>query len=185
MQKVLLESFEDQTMAFAKPDEGFEKGFAVGFAEGKEAAKAVQTVLQDEFVQCISDLEFKYEEARSEITRSLGPLLSILVEKIFPHCLTEGFADQIVAVIQQSLNENTATGFRLTINPAQNTAVIAALAKAAIEVDLTVDPALPPNAAWVRYDQDELYVDGDALLGDIHSILTTVEPIEKRTETHG
>lgn len=182
---MLLESFEDPMMDPTKPPEGFEQGYADGYAEGFAAARSEQATLRHELVQSIADLEFKYEEARGEITKSLGPLFSVLTEKLFPQLLTDGFADQIVMILQQAVSRGAASDFRLSVHPDQFDAVAASLTATSTNVTLSADASLPPNAAWVRHEQETMRVDFDQLLGEIRSVLSAVEPIKTRSDTHG
>lgn len=185
MQKVLLESFEDHMMDPARPPEGFEQGYAEGHAAGLAAAKSEQVTLQHELVQSISDLEFKYEEARGEITKSLGPLFSGLTEKLFPQLIADGFADQIAMILQQAVSQGATTGLSLSVHPDQYDAVAASLSATPINAALSADTSLSPNAAWVRHEQEILRVDFDQLLDEIRTILSAVDPIETRSDTHG
>ncbi|SIT89093.1 hypothetical protein SAMN05421665_2871 [Yoonia rosea] len=185
MQKVQLESFDDDTVQEAHTPEGYEQGFAEGYAEGLAAAKSVHATLQQEFVQNIADLEFKYQEVRGELTRSLGPLFDILCNKLFPHLVEEGFASQIAHILLQTAAQNPALEFTLAIHPEQYDAVTSALEASSINVALTSDPELTKNEAWVRCGQDAQHVDLDHMLNDIRLILSAVDFIEMRTTPHG
>ena len=182
---MLLESFEDHMTDPAKPPEGFEQGHAEGYAEGYAAARSEQATLQHALVQNIADLEFKYEEARGEIIKSLAPLFSMLTEKLFPQLLADGFADQIAMILQQVASQRATTGLCLSVHPDQYDAVSATLSATSTNAMLSVDASLPANAAWVRHEQGMLRVDFDALLDEIRTILSAVEPTETRNDTHG
>jgi flagellar biosynthesis/type III secretory pathway protein FliH len=185
MQKMQLESFDDDAPHAAPPPEGYEQGFAAGYAEAFAAAKAEQATLQQDLVQSIADLEFKYQEVRGEITRSLGPLFATLCEKLFPQLVEHGFASQIAHILTQAAAKNPESQFNLTVHPDQRDAVALALEATPVNVTLTTDPELRSNAAWVRYAQGALHVDLDQMLDDIRLILSAVDFIETRTETHG
>ena len=185
MQKMRLESFDEEAQHLPHPPEGYDKGFAEGYAEGIAAAKSEQSALQQELVQSIADLEFKYEEVRGELIRSLGPLFTALSERVFPHLIEEGLADQIAHVLLQAAIADPAAQFNLSVHPSQHQSVATALETAQLNVTLGSDPALTRNAAWVRYSQSAQYVDFDQMLADIRLILSTVNFIETRTEKHG
>lgn len=168
-----------------KPPEGFEQGFAEGYAAGLAATKSEQATLRQELVQNIADLEFKYEEARAEITNSLAPLFYVITEKLFPQLIADGFAGQIAMILQQTVAKGANTGVSLSVHPEQYDAVAASLSATQINATLSSDPSLPPNAAWVRHEQETMRVDFDQLLGEIRSVLSAVEPREKRSDSHG
>ena len=185
MQNLLLESFENLMKDPAKLPEGFEKGYEEGFAAGISAATSTQATLQQELVQSVADLEFKYEEARGEITKSLKPLFSVITEKLFPQLIADGFADQIAMILQQTISQGVTTGFNLSVNPKQRDAIAAALSEMTTTTALSVDPSLPMNAARLRYEQGASHVDFDQLLAEIRTILSAVDVIEPRSETYG
>lgn len=185
MQKMQLESFDDDAVQAVQSPEGYEQGFAEGFAEGLAAAKSEHATLQQEFVQNIADLEFKYQEVRGELTRSLGPLFNILCNKLFPHLVEEGFASQIAHILLQSTAQNPASQFTLVVHPDRCDAVTSALAANPFNVTLMADPELTRNAAWVRCGQDALHVDLDQMLDDIRLILSAADFLETRTTPHG
>ncbi|WP_133122553.1 FliH/SctL family protein [Yoonia maricola] len=181
----MLESFESETLLDQAPDEGFEKGFTQGHAAGLAAAAAGQEALTQELVQNIADLQFKYDEARGEITRAIGPLFAALAQKVFPQCVAEGFVDQIVALLHKTASRTAERSFTLRLHPQYQEAVSAALMTAGLDVNVSTDPALSPHAAWVAYDTGAAHIDCDQLLDDIKTILSSVDFIETRSETHG
>ena len=185
MTNVKLESFESDPELAEKADAGFAQGFVEGHAAGLAEAQATQTTLAHEFVQSVADLEFKYEEARSEITHAMGPLLSALANKVFPQCIADGFAEQIVALLLNAAAEHGGRRFALRVHPQHSDAVTAALATAAIDAHVVNAPTLQPHAAWIQHEAGALQVDCDQLLNDIKAILSSVDVIQPRSETHG
>ncbi len=185
MQRMQLESFDDDAVQVAHTPEGYEQGFAEGYAEGLAAAKSEKAALQQEFVQNIADLEFNYHEVRGELTRSLGPLFETLTHKLFPHLVETEFAGQIGHILMRTAAQNPALQFTLAIHPDQYDAVASALEASPINVTLTTDPELTKNEAWIRCGQDAQHVDLDQMLDDIRLILSAVDFIETRTTPHG
>ena len=172
MTNVKLESFESDPELAEKADAGFAQGFVEGHAAGLAEAQATQTTLAHEFVQSVADLEFKYEEARSEITHAMGPLFSAL-------------AEQIGALLLNAAAEPGGGRLALRVHPQHSDAVTAALATAAIDAHVVNAPTLQPHAAWIQHEAGALQVDCDQLLNDIKAILSSVDVIQPRSETHG
>ena len=185
MQKMMLESFEKDASHVNGPNPDFEAGFAEGHAAGLAAAKEEQTALARELTQNIADLKFKYDEARGEMTRALGPFFATIVDKVFPKCLSDGFAEQIVLTLEQAAAQAATSGLKLRLNPSQCDAVAAALSTTSINAELLADPALSSHAAWIEYGHQALHVDYDALIGEIRDIITSVNFIETRNAIHG
>lgn len=180
-----FESFDDDALQVAHAPEGYEQGFAEGYAEGLAAAKSEQTTLQQELVQNIADLEFKYQEVRGELTRSLAPLFDTLCRKLLPHLVEHGFAGQISQILMQAAAEHSASKFTLAIHPDQHDAVASALEASPINVMLMTDQELTRNEAWARWGQETLHVDLDQMLDDIRLILSAADFKETRTKPHG
>ncbi len=185
MQRILLESFETDTQKKQKPDEGYEKGFAEGYAAGLSAANSRQESLAHELVQTIADLEFKFDEARGEITQAMGPLFTALAEQVFPQCITDGFAEQIATLLQTTAAQSCPSDISLCIHPQQYDAITTALSATAISVAVTSDASLGLHAARIEHNKRTIQIDCDQLLDDIRNILSSVAFIETRNETHG
>ncbi|EBA13851.1 FliH/SctL family protein [Roseobacter sp. CCS2] len=185
MAQVKLESFESDSLLAEKPDEGFAQGFTEGHAAGLVAAQAAQATLTQEMVQSVADLQFKYEEARGEITQAMGPLLTTLAYKIFPQYIADGFADQIVTLLLDAATNDAAGQFTLRIHPDNHEAVSAAIASAPLDANVVADEAVQLNAAWIQYEAGTLHIDCDQLLADIKAIISSIDLIQPRSETHG
>lgn len=180
-----LESFdiasEDDSGIIAKHQESYDSGYAAGLLAAKENASA----LTDEFVQCLADLEFKYDEVRSEITQSLHPFLVALVETIFPQLAEKSFILQLSQLLTNAAIESSAIAFIIATNPDRTAAVAAALTSSSVNVTVSADPNLTPNAAWVRYANHEKLIDVDQLISEIGNILEAVEMPNTRNEANG
>lgn len=185
MQKIVFESFESDAELQDGADEGFERGFAEGYDAGLSAAKSEQTTLAKELVQNIADIAFKYDEARGELIRSMRPLFSALADKIFPQCISDGFTEQIVMILQKAGTGCPASAVTLCIHPAQHEALATALSSSPIDVALSPDPTLQPYTAVVQYDTGAIHIECDRLLDDIRAVLSSIDLIETRSETHG
>ena len=185
MGQVKLESFEDDALLAELPDEGFAQGFTEGHAAGLAAAKAEQAALAHELVQSIADLQFKYEEARGEMIRGMGPLFAALTEKVFPQCIAEDFADRVVALLLDKAAVHAGNGLTLRIHPQHKAAVTAACEAAEIDVAVVSDASLQPHAAWITHEAGAYHIDYDQLIDDIREILSSVDVIQPRSETHG
>lgn len=184
MQRVLLESFDVESDATERPSADYSRGFQEGLAAAEAATQELQATLEKELVQSISDLAFKYEEVRSEIIQSLGPLFSALAEKVFPQCLADGFADQIAALLATLAAQKTGAQFHLAVPPRHCAAVASAAANSDLEVTISEDETLGDLAALISYQEAEWHVDGDQLLRDIQSILTAAQNDETRRRSN-
>ena len=71
-QTVELESFDSAPSAPAGPSGDYQRGYEDGQEDATHAAQSGEAALQADLVQAVSDLEFTYEEARSEVMRALG-----------------------------------------------------------------------------------------------------------------
>lgn len=180
-----LESFEIASEAGNDPTAMHQESYADGYKAGLIAAKEDASVLNAELVQSLADLEFKYDEVRSEITQSLHPFLEALVENIFPQLAETSFILQLSQQLTNAANDSSTSAFILTVNPDMTAAIEAALNPSPINVAISADPNLTRNAAWVSYANHEQLIDVDQLIAEITSILAAIETPKTRNEANG
>lgn len=185
MQSILLESFDLDDDEPTGGDAAYQEGYAEGYTAGQTAAANAQQALEGALVQAIADIEFKYEEARGEITRSLAPLFQVLVERILPHCIANGFADQIVTSLTAVMGTAETGQATVFVHPSQRLSVEAALERFSIIASVSDDPMLGQHAAWVRHCDKEIHIDQDKVLADISAVLAAVHLSQTRTQSHG
>jgi flagellar biosynthesis/type III secretory pathway protein FliH len=180
-----LESFEDLEMAEHQANPAYEDGFAAGHAAGLQEAAEQQIALQTQVVQAIADYSFTYSEAKAEVTQSLAPLFSDIIDKILPHCVAAGFGVELSAMLQSALQSQLDGGLTLCVHPSQVDPVTSTLSDTVSAPAVIADPALSPHAACLRIGKATSYLDLDRLCDEISTVLSAVHFTSERMEPHG
>lgn len=185
MSPLSLESFEAALADDDSQSSGFNEGYQQGFDAGCAAAAADQAALSAALVQSINDINFTYAEARAQVLQSLGPLFETLIAQVLPHCVENGFADQLVGALAQGAAIDTNGAICIHVHPDQQDAVEAATADLPTEIDVLADPALGLHAAWIKRDATETKLDLDRMLVQITEVLCAIANPENRITSHG
>ncbi|MDX8352886.1 hypothetical protein [Cognatiyoonia sp. IB215182] len=179
-QLLALESFDDIEVADAVESGSFQDGYDEGHAAGLETARAEQAALTEECVQVLNAIDFTYVEARRQMLDALQPFLQDLAEKVLPHCVANGFASQIAALISDAVEQSAGAALTLHVHPAQRSAIAKAAETTAANIMVVSDPNLSPHAAWVENAGSEAFLDMDGLLASIAEILSAINITDDR-----
>ncbi|WP_373634926.1 hypothetical protein [Yoonia sp. SS1-5] len=184
-QVLSLESFEKALVVETGPNEDYAAGYAEGLAAGRAEAEADSAALASSFVQSVSDAEFTYAEASSQLLRSLRPLFQALSEKILPHCVDAGFASQLANTLSNGAAAEIGKPLSVHVSTDQYEAVLAALSGLPIQVDVKPDVSLPALTAWIGRDDAECLFDLSSITAEIDKMLGAIETEFERTIEHG
>lgn len=185
MQPLSLEAFDSAPIDVSTPDATQHESYAEGYAAGRAAVEAEQSSLTAELVQCIADLQFKYEEVSADVTQSFHPFLKLLVEKVLPFLAADTFAAQVAGYLASVADENRKGSLAVSVNPGQIEAMHTAFAGQADNVTVVADPTLDQHAAWIRHDKTETLIDIDQILHGLHDIISNLDLHNSRIENHG
>ncbi|MEM9787413.1 MAG: hypothetical protein AAF801_12990 [Pseudomonadota bacterium] len=184
-QLLSLESFDNPATEDQAQNATYQDGYDAGYAAGQSAARDEAAALSEECVQGINTLDFTYAEARKQVLDELAPLLRQIAQKVLPHCVATGFADQIASLLIDATENSIADAVVLHVHPSQKAAVTQAVQRTSANVDVQTDPKLSEHAAWVKHAGTEAHLDMDALLAAISDTLSALDHIDNRTNTHG
>ncbi len=184
-QTVELESFDSAPSAPAGPSGDYQRGYEDGQEDATHAAQSGEAALQADLVQAVSDLEFTYEEARSEVMRALGPFLETLISTILPHCVSNGFVSQIMSILRDAAAVDLVDAPTIMVHPSQQQAVAQALESWPANLSVGVDDSLNPYAAWLRLAPEETLLDLDHLMAEISTLIGAATIPNERQESHG
>lgn len=180
-----LESFDPDAPHIKRPDPAYLAGFAEGEAAGRAAAEAQQGALRSELVQAIADLNFTFSEAKQDITQSLRPLFDQVLSTLLPQFTAIGFGAEIAALVQSHLQHALDGELTLTLHPSQIDPVAAALADFPATPALVADNTISHHAAWISAGGTTTFLNIDALLAEVSTILSAIHNDDDRTDSHG
>ncbi len=180
-----LESFDDPEASASQETTIYQDGYDQGLADARKSQEADQSELTIGLVQAISDLEFKYVEARAEITASLAPMFEAVTQKVLPQCISHSFIMQITAILNGSTAQCASIPLKIAVHPSQKDAVALALKQSVSNAVITADDQLSNHAAWICHDREETHFDMDAVAKKIEVILSTISQLEERDNING
>jgi flagellar biosynthesis/type III secretory pathway protein FliH len=186
MRKFLaLEEFDTADDTDQSCDQTFQDGFTAGYLAGQSAAQSAAEQLTQELVQSLTDTAFTYQEARHDVITSLAAVLAAVAAQVLPHCVAQGFDQQIAQLIHQRITENSPVPMLVHVHPSQVAALRKAIMPIAATVQVTADASLTPHAAWIGQAGSELHLDMDQLLADISDILANLTDQPDRSVENG
>lgn len=180
-----LESFDQIESSLPEESTIYKDGYDQGVTDTHMLHEADQAKLAAELIQSISDLEFKYVEARAEITASLAPLFSTVIQKVLPACAKQGFIIQITALLCDSAALSVDTPLKIAVHPSQKNAVGSLLEEYGSRATISADEKLPHHAAWITHEREERHIDLDAVTQKIEMILSTIVQPHERNQKNG
>lgn len=184
-QLLSLESFDSQRVDDSAPTASYQDGYDEGYAAGLQAANAQAAALSEDCLHALNTIDFTYAEARRQTLDALTPFLHALAHKVLPHCVENGFADQIAQILVDAAEQQASEAVTLHVHPSQNAAIAQVAEKTAANVIIHADPDLGQHSAWIKHAGTEAHLDMDALLAAIAETLRAINYLEKREDAHG
>ena len=176
----LLESFDAREGPIHEarellPSSDWIDGHAQGLADGQAEAAAAQTALSAEIVQTLADLAFGYAEARTHILQGLKPLFAAMINRILPGLAEAAFATQLIRMLQDVAERDSALPAELSVNPARIDGLTALLPFAVgAPVVLVADPAIGIDQAVLRSGRAETALDVGAIIAGMQAALGAI-----------
>jgi flagellar biosynthesis/type III secretory pathway protein FliH len=185
---LILEPF-DAPPSLADPpkvSEDWLDGHAAGFAAAQASRDERETSLRNEAIQAIMDMDFTYAEARSQVLRSLVPLLDSLVTQFLPALSRQTTVPTIVDMIMSAAWEDSKAPMVVHLHPD----VLPSLQDAfpgspSFSVALLADETLSPGQAILLHREAETLLDLDGILARIKAIHTSVIVETTERSHHG
>jgi flagellar biosynthesis/type III secretory pathway protein FliH len=186
MMASFLESFADaDTLPAQAPSPDHAAAYAEGYAAAMDDIAATNDRLEAELVQTLSDMAFTYRAARQDVIDALEPLVQTLIQSVLPHCITNGFADQIAAAVLQDFTDQAGSAVRVNIHPDQLAPVRNATRQLAADVLIAADPHLSRHAAWIGSARGEVSFDMDRHLAAITALLANLSTQQQEVAQNG
>ncbi len=164
----------------------YEQGYAAGWEDAVRASEEENTRISAEFAHNLQDISFSFHEARSHVIRSLTPLISGLVEKIFPELIQNTLAERILQEIEPLASDAADRPIEIALAPQSLKTLEAILPeRLAHPFELREEPSLSPGQVWLRSASRERLIDLDSALEKIRNALQAVENANKEEIANG
>lgn len=176
-----LESFDGTGTDIAGTNLAYQAGFAAGFAEGQETAKAESDHLKHQVVQSLTGIVVTYQQARQDVMAALSGLMTELAETVLPHCVAQGFTSQIADLLLTRFMQPGSDLICVHVHPDNVDSLLATTAMLGDGIAVTADKTLALHAAWIRQAPYEIHVDMDQHLAHIGDLLSNIALEKQRT----
>lgn len=146
----------------------FETGYSAGWEDASSAANATETQAIASLSQSFEDMEFTYQEAMSQMTRSLEPLFSTLIETVLPATTESGFIRHITAQLSDMAQDQISQPALLVVPEGMAASMKPVLQREfSFPVQLVEESSLPPGQACLRVGAAEREIDCSGLVQEI------------------
>lgn len=166
--------------------QAYESGYHAGWEDAVAAASADQARISAELANNLQRLSFSYHEARSQVLRSIQPLLTELTTKLLPEVAGEAIAPVVLDVLMPLLDEVSEPVIQIVLNPASRLAVEHLLTQAAgLSVTIEEEPTLGEGQVYLRLGGEELRVDLDQATHEIIRAVHDFFDLAEKEDIHG
>lgn len=145
--------------------EAFEQGYKAGWDDAASAQSDDQNRVAADFAHNLQDLSFTYHEARSQILKSLEPLLKEMVAKVLPKLAYENLPQTIVDEVLSIAQNQSEMDIQIVISPS-NCSALEQLLEAQSDLNATIieEPSMADGLAYLRFADTEKHIDLDSIL---------------------
>lgn len=168
-------SLEEHTL------ESFEQGYKAGWDDAVEALKQDQKKISSGFSRSLQEMSFTLEEARTQVMKSVAPLLEEMVHKVLPRLSLEGLPQVIINQVKEIAEAHTHINVEIQISPANKQALEHLLgSNPALDVTIVTEPSLAEGLAVIRFAESELKIDLGGVIQNFETALTQLYPVNNR-----
>lgn len=147
---------------------GFETGYQAGWDDAVKAKSEETKNLSADFVRSVQDMSFTYNDAYSNLTAGIQPLLTRIITSVLPKVARESLSSLIVEQINQLMETQLDNVVELVV-PSQQKEVIEEFLEGKVPVPFFIseEPSLASGAVYLRVNQEEREINTDALLAEV------------------
>jgi flagellar assembly protein FliH len=161
-------------------------GHAAGFAAGQAVMERQQDRLREDVVQAVLDMNFTFAEARTQVLKSLAPLLDRVVSQLLPAMSRDVTVPRIVEMMLAAAQLDSRAPMAIHVHPTVLAGLHAAWpAGAATAVTLIPDPGLSPGQALMQHNETETLLDPEGVLLRVREIFATLTAETTERPHHG
>ena len=148
--------------------ESFEKGYSAGWEDAFAAQDTDRTRIANGLANSLGEMSFTYQEALSEMMRSVQPVLRNLVDLVLPEIMQQTIGTHIIEQLSDMIRDS-ASGPASVVVPIGAGASLASIVtlNMPMPVKITEDASLDPGRAYLRLGTSEREIDSTALITSI------------------
>ncbi|MEL6958421.1 MAG: hypothetical protein AAGL89_05645 [Pseudomonadota bacterium] len=176
-----LESFDSDQPAEAARHPEYERGFAEGRAEAMASVEAGRRDAIAQLAGQLDDVNFGFEEARTQILVSLRGLMTDLADTIVPEVLNETFSQHLIETVLDVAEYHCAEPVIISVSPDNHASIEAALASSQAMFDINADHNLTDDQVTISHQESQQIIDFDALRRSLRTALLGLETMERKS----
>lgn len=156
------------------PMQGYETGFQAGWDDAIASVAQERDHISADFARNLQELSFTFHEAREQVTASLRPLISTMLDQLLPLAAQQSLAEHVWAVLEPILVENNSPQVNLLCAP-DDVETIEGLAQNNATLDINVNPEPSLHAGQVRFklQAEQHQIDTAALATQINDLFSS------------
>lgn len=148
----------------------YETGYQAGWDDAVKAKDEEGDKLTHDFVKCLQDMSFTYEDAYSKLSLGLKPVIIKLVTSVLPMAAQEGLHCRLLEQIEELVDAQSESILQLAVSPARRPLIEELLeSQSSVPFAITEEPSLSDGQIYIRVNQQEREIDFDALLAEVTS----------------
>lgn len=153
------EAIEDQKL------QAFEAGYQAGWDDATKAQTDEKERITAELGQNLIDMKFTYQEALSELTVSLEPIMKVIVEKLLPEAMRAALSAHILDQVASMVETQTDRPIEVVVSTDNVERVANLLGKSSEEpIKVVGEATLGDGQAFVRLGETERQIDLKAII---------------------
>ncbi|ABG29993.1 ABC transporter ATP-binding protein [Roseobacter denitrificans] len=153
------EAVEDQKL------QAFEAGYQAGWDDATKAQTDEKERITAELGQNLIDMKFTYQEALSELTVSIEPVMKAIVEKLFPEAMRAALSAHILDQVASMVDAKTDRSIEVVVSTGNVERVTNLIGSTSEQpMNVIAEPTLADGQAFVRLGETERQIDLNSLM---------------------
>lgn len=166
--------------------EAFEQGYKAGWDDATSAQSEDQSRIAADFARNLQDLSFTYHEARSQILKSLEPLLKEMVAKVLPKLAYENLPQSIVDEVLSIAQCQSEIDIQIVVSPSSRPPLEQLLeTQNNINATIVEEPSMADGLAYLRFFDTEKHINLDSILTNVSQSVDGYFEQQKKVAING
>lgn len=180
-----LSGTEANTDGFERAAE-YEQGYQAGWDDATRSAMQEQTRIRTELAHNLQDVAFTFHEARAHVTRSLEPLLTEIINKVFPKLIQATLAQSIIEAALPLARTAADAPIELVVAPDNRASLEPVLTGIPhLKFVIREEPTLGDGQVYLQAGKSELSLDFSEAIAKVSTALQALMDTNKETLKHG
>lgn len=160
----------------------YEQGYQAGWDDAIQEQEQEQARISADFARNLQELSFTFFEARAHVIQSMEPLLSQMLETVFPNLLSEAVGLSLIHELRDCIAESADNPIELLVSPVNREALETLLDGADIPaLEMKEESSLTTGQAFLRMGHVERQVDLGAAIEQMTEAVHSLFALNQRS----